>query len=314
MLTIIAANPDVAHSEELLYLLQNKVNPMDDWMIEFLRDASMYETNRTLLEQNFAQKQYERDDAAWNIVRYILNDTISDTLNHAEYRAWLGTIGSPRSRYMIADDYVACHNFDAAIATVNAMNDKDLDRYELNEKSGMLQWYNLLKQFQDGNFTVNEIQSKLQYFAPIASNITEYGLAGLLASNSLNKYNGDNYIHPIFYPNSGNSSRLTSTSAKKRRSIVKMNPIDSKTEFNTELIFPNPADDIITINLDNFVDNIDLLKITDLTGRAVIEQKIIGFKSLNINVSKLANGTYFVDLYKIGNKKIKSFKFVIKHN
>jgi hypothetical protein len=215
---------------------------------------------------------------------------------------------------MIADDYVACHNFDAAIATVNAMNDKDLDRYELNEKSGMLQWYNLLKQFQDGNFTVNEIQSKLQYFAPIASNITEYGLAGLLASNSLNKYNGDNYIHPIFYPNSGNSSRLTSTSAKKRRSIVKMNPIDSKTEFNTELIFPNPADDIITINLDNFVDNIDLLKITDLTGRAVIEQKIIGFKSLNINVSKLANGTYFVDLYKIGNKKIKSFKFVIKHN
>jgi hypothetical protein len=64
LLSIIAANPDVAHNEELLSMLQEKTNPLDEWMIEFLREAGTYETNRTLLEQTFAQKQYDREEIA----------------------------------------------------------------------------------------------------------------------------------------------------------------------------------------------------------------------------------------------------------
>jgi hypothetical protein len=170
-----------------------------------------------------------------------------------------------------------------------------------------------LKQLNGENVSNNDIRAKIQSLVPLASNVTEYGLAGLLASNALNKYNGDNYVHPIIYPYSNNSARLSSTSPKKRRTVVKMKSKEIKAELINEIVYPNPADDIITLNLVNLSANLELVKVTDLTGRVLIEQKTYGLSNLKINVNNLVNGNYFIVTYSKGADKIQSIKLAIQH-
>ena len=57
-------------------------------------------------------------------------------------------------------------------------------------------------------------------------------------------------------------------------------------------VYPNPADDIIKIELgDNCYDN--TLTITDITGKTVITE-IVNSNTIEINVSNLSSGIYFI--------------------
>jgi hypothetical protein len=312
LLEIIAANPDVAHNEELLYMLQNKANPMDEWMIEFLREAGTYETNRTLLEQTFAQKQAERDADAWGVVRHLLSDTLNDTLNHAELRSWLWTIGSPRAKYMIADDYASLNNYDAAISIVKQMTDKELDRYELTERNGMLQWYSLLKQMYDHGNNMTEITEQLQVLVPLANNQRESGLAGIIAANVLNKFLNGSYVTEIVYPENSSTARLVNTTSKKQRTLKRLNGNIQSQLINDSVLFPNPANDFVTIDLSQY-SNLIQIKVYNLDGKFMIEQNVKGLNKITIDVNSFSNGTYYVQFIENTNKLIGSSKLEVMH-
>jgi hypothetical protein len=311
LLTIIAANPDVALSEELLYMLQNKANPMDEWMIDFLRDAGMYETNRTLLEQSYAQKQFERDADVLEIVRYMLNDTLSDTLNHAELRSWLSVINSPRAKYMIADDYISCGNYDAALQLVSAMNERDLDRYEIQERNGMIEWYNMLNRIHVQNMSIFEARDELQQLRHLAENITENGLAGMLAANALNKYNKDNYILPVIYPNNS-TERMANTKPKKQRVIKKVQNFTSQEKKSLIDAFPNPADKQININISN-IDGSSEINIIDSKGELVMKKNIIDEMIISFSTSDLSNGLYSCKILNKSGIVLKTIKVIVLH-
>jgi len=58
------------------------------------------------------------------------------------------------------------------------------------------------------------------------------------------------------------------------------------------LVFPNPATDVITINIDEDI-TADNISVTDVQGNVVLN-KVVKSNSISIDVSGLANGTYIV--------------------
>jgi hypothetical protein len=312
---IVSANPDVAKNEELLRMLKEKTNPLDEWMIEFLREAGTYETNRTLLEQTFAQKQYEREDIAWQMVRHILSDTISDTLNHSELHQWLNIIGSPRAKYMIADDYASLGDFSEASQILNNIQDRNLDRYEITELNALKEWLALQSTLNNEGRTVYELTSaEINSIKPFAEKERMYGLAGTFAANVINLYEPNKYELPIVYPHNNNAARTSNNSKeqKKKRTIKKLSIAKVAEISNSEIaIYPNPINNQATIDLGN-VTNAVRVSVFSVKGELVLNQTIQGEKLVKLNTSNFVNGSYTLQLIDNKGNCIKTEKLIVQ--
>lgn len=314
LLSIIAANPDVAHNEELLRMLRDKTNPMDEWMIEFLREAGTFETNRTLLEQTFAQKQYEREEIAWQMVRHLLSDTIADSLNHAELHEWLTIIGSPRAKYMIADDYASMGKFNEASEVLNNILERNLDRYEIAELNGIKEWLALQSTLYNEGRNVYELTpAELNSIKPFAENERMYGLAGTFAANLLNHYEPESYVLPNIYPANMNGARTSNndTQVKKKRTLKKLAAHTSAAKPDLS-VYPNPAGNQVTIDLNNAA-NAAQVSVYSLKGDLILMQSLAGEKLVKLNTGSLANGSYTLQLTDNKGNIIKSEKLIVQH-
>ncbi|MBK7425833.1 MAG: T9SS type A sorting domain-containing protein [Saprospiraceae bacterium] len=87
---------------------------------------------------------------------------------------------------------------------------------------------------------------------------------------------------------------------------LKRHDTDGKTEYsgivsvnlnlNTELIiFPNPARHMLTINLEDEEENVQI-DIRDINGKTVFSEYLNSKISRNLDVSHLRSGNYFVEL------------------
>lgn len=313
LLSIIAANPDIAHNEELLRMLEEKTNPMDEWMIQFLREAGTYETNRTLLEQTFAQKQYERDEIAWEMVRHILSDTIIDTLNHAELHQWLNIIGSPRAKYMIADDYASMGEYAAAAEVLDNINPRNLDRYEIRELEGLKDWLSIQETvFNEGRNIYELTAAELELIRPYAENERMFGLAGTFAANVLNHYERESYVLPTIYPEGRNRASNKDEQPKQKRTLKKLGvgELVSKSELP---VYPNPVNNQLNIDLTH-VEQASNLSVYSLKGDLILTQSVQNDKIVKLNTSALSNGTYTFEVKDNKGNIIKSEKLIVNHN
>lgn len=315
LLSIIAANPDVACNEELLRMLREKTNPMDEWMIEFLRDAGTYQTNRTLLEQTFLQKQSEKDAIAWKMVRHLLNDTISDTLFHSELHQWLNIIGSPKAKYMIIEDLSSMGNFNAALQLLNNMDISFLDRYEISELQGMKSWITLQANlFAQGRNIYELTTSELNSIKPLAESQRVYGLAGTFAANVLNHYESEIYKLITIYPELNNRSMSgnSDVNKKKRRTIKKLSSSKLNSFPATISIYPNPANNTVSVNL-NSISDVKKISLFNIKGALILTKEVFDEKSFILNVANIEAGTYNFEFSDKKGNIIKSEKLIILH-
>ncbi|APZ45934.1 hypothetical protein BW723_06345 [Polaribacter reichenbachii] len=87
---------------------------------------------------------------------------------------------------------------------------------------------------------------------------------------------------------------------------AKVTNINNKLSFN---IYPNPALNIINIEIDKNYSEKNTLHLYDNTGRLLINKKVISNNS-SLNISKLSKGVYFI---KIFNKEQTSTKRIFKN-
>lgn len=74
-------------------------------------------------------------------------------------------------------------------------------------------------------------------------------------------------------------------------------------------ISPNPANTIVNINYDNTKQTFDIISLLDITGRKLLEQQTNGANTLQIDLSSLPNGMYFLELK---NKNTRVHKKILK--
>ena len=63
-------------------------------------------------------------------------------------------------------------------------------------------------------------------------------------------------------------------------------------------IFPNPAKDFVTIDLQDFVNHVNLIVLYDVQGREIYSENVANFdKTITLPLNNILNGSYFVQIY-----------------
>ncbi len=113
---ILASNPDELKRDTLVTYLRNMEQPMPDYMIAILQQMANGNTARTAMESQLAEYSQKYRQAAGDIIRSILNDTIVDK---EALVGWLGNMGDIESDREIVSIYLEEGNYSDAIALAN---------------------------------------------------------------------------------------------------------------------------------------------------------------------------------------------------
>lgn len=103
LLEILSANPDELNRDTLLSFLEQKEDPLPDYMIEILRQAVGGVTYKTILLDEMATYHAKQHSAAQDIIRSILHDTLFDV---SDYRDWLDNLWSIEADKQIISSYL----------------------------------------------------------------------------------------------------------------------------------------------------------------------------------------------------------------
>ncbi len=278
---ILAANPDELKKEELIKYLEDKENPLPEYMIDILQQLAMGSTYKTVLISQMAFYNQQKTRAAYDIVRSILNDTVVD---QNELRNWLDNIGGKRADEQIISSYMSEQNFENAILIANSMPSiYNYNENELVEHGYYMELINLqISLAQQGKTIFDLDNSEVNNLKTIAENST--GTAGALAKGVLEFSYGYHYCTCI----------NVDSSSYKNSNLVKPNPFEKL--YNAELtVEPNPAKDwaAFTYKLpENKSEGI--IRISDATGKLIETLSIKGIQGQTIwDTRKVKPGVYF---------------------
>ncbi len=294
---IMAANPDELKKEELIMYLEDKENPLPAYMIDILKQVATGTTYKTVLHQQMAHYNQAKTRAAHDIIRSILNDTITD---YIELRNWLDNLGGKRADEQIIATYMQEANYTDAMALANMMPALyDYDADEMTEHNFYTEMLNLQMSLANEERTIFDLDStEVSNLVLIAENSN--GTAGTQAKGILEFAYGYHYCNCI----NADTSGYKSSSSFNPDSFDKFFGIDLSVE-------PNPAKEWATFNYtlpDNNAEG--MIKISDVSGKLVTTFPISGKQGQQIwDTRKVKSGVYFYILNVSGCEK--SGKIVI---
>ncbi len=294
---ILANNPDELKNEELLSYLENKENPLPDYMIEILREVSSGTTYKTVLHQEMTKYQHQRNGAAGDIIRSILNDTIVEI---GLLRDWLDNLGGFESDKAIIGTYIKESDFENALLladilpSIYNLQGDELDVY--NDFVRLLELENTLHDEQRAWYDLT--QNELQLINEIAED--NESSEGARAQSILESFY-DKRFH--------NCQTLTGGSSYKKGELGQ----NWKSEiygFNV-IVSPNPAKDWVVIEYDlPFGQTTAKLSIANSSGKTVEDVLISGQRGEKIIVTeKFSQGVYVYTI--TSGEFVKSGKIVI---
>ncbi|MBL7105353.1 MAG: hypothetical protein ISS18_13575, partial [Bacteroidales bacterium] len=205
---ILSSNPDEMKNKELLTYLEEKADPLPQYMIDLLKALAGNTTYKTILQGQMAHHNALKTRAAYTIIRNALNDTVPGL---EDVRNWLDNLQSLAMDYQITDSYLQEGNTIDALALVDMMP----QLYNIPPESmESYNRYKTLKQLQAQLIT--EERNIYQLSADekaevedIAANST--GRAGKQARNILQFVYGNEYCDCPAMPESGFKSSPVST-------------------------------------------------------------------------------------------------------
>ena len=130
---ILAANPDELKNDTLINYLQSIDPPLPGYMIDLLRQIAGGVTARTAMESKLARYSQEYRQAAGDMIRSILCDTVIDK---TALVGWLGNMNDLESDREIVSIYLEDGNTYDALALANmlptlyGLTGEDLDEYD----------------------------------------------------------------------------------------------------------------------------------------------------------------------------------------
>jgi len=288
---IMAANPDELKKEELIKYLEDKENPLPEYMIDILRQVSTGTTYKTVLHRQMAHYNQVKTKAAYDIVRSILNDSI---LDNNELRNWLDNIGGKCADEQIIASYVSEGNFSNATALANMMPVLyDYSDGEMAEHNYYMDMLSLkMNLAQQGRMIFELDSTEVNNLVNLADH--SHGTAGAQAKGILEYAYGYHYCNCIGVDTSGykNSNAFNPDALEKLYGIeisVEPNPVREWAAFSYTL--PDNASE-------------GEIKISDVSGKVINIIPVSGKQGQRIwDTRKIKSGVYFFSLNVSGNNK-----------
>jgi hypothetical protein len=293
---ILSANPDELRKETLIEYLENKEQPLPEYMISILKQLAGGITYKTVLMQDMARYESLKTSAATDLIRSNLND---DVIDLQYLRNWYDNLNNLNADYEIVATYLAEKDYTSAqtmlelIPTVRELSGNDLLDYEAYSSLILLQmqWEQQIldiKQIDDATVTMLE---------GIAGN--ERGRAAMLAQSILEYAKDYHFCHCL---------------AETNETLLKNGQIISTPTENGLTIYatPNPANDWVAFNYTLPVNSTDgILKITDMSGKLVEQFTVSNPQGQKVWDTRQVNKGLYLYTLQAGNAS-KQGKLVIQ--
>lgn len=261
---ILAANPDELKKEELLIYLEEKENPLPDYMIEILRQVATGTSYKTVLQEEMNKHSHLKVRAANSIIRSILN---SEFVNYEDLRNWLDNLGSLEADRQIINSYLTEDNYTAALNLAGTLAAKyNLSGIDLEVNDAYLSCLNLVISLESTGRDYSELTFEEISFLEetIAGNL---GYASDMAKSIKTRYNSiSNCDCPII------------EESNQKSGIINTNKLASDYGFSVS-VNPNPASKWITFNYTLPLNETSgVIEIKDLNGKSL--------KTISLNGNK----------------------------
>jgi len=294
---IMMANPDELKRYDLISYLEEKSDPLPAYMIDILRSVVGGSTYKTALQDQLSYYNRLKTRAANDIIRSILNDSISDL---SQLRTWYGNLGGLRSGEQIVASYMQEGNYTQALSVANSFPSVyGIESEELDEYDMYLDVLNLeVKVAQQGRKIFDLTATEQDFLSELAEK--SHGTAGVIARGILQYAYGYNY---------GQCSSFEVASYKDSK-VVTPNSLAQARGLAVE-IGPNPANQWASVHYTLPLNEKEaLLTIMDAQGRQLRSITVTGTEGQKlIDLRDLDAGLY---LYTITTKSLtKSGKLII---
>ncbi len=180
---ILASNPDELRKGEIIKYVEDKEHPLPEYMVDILRQLSTGTTTyKTLLLNSMASSRHDYRQAAADMVRSILADSIVDM---AELRGWLANMNDLSADRQIISTYMAEGDFGTAFSLANMLPALyEFDATALAEHDDYMELLGLYRDLRnDGRSTLQLTNGETEDVEDIAINGT--GLPQYMAQSLL---------------------------------------------------------------------------------------------------------------------------------
>lgn len=294
---IMAANPDELKKEELIKYLEEKEEPLPDYMINILEEVAEGTSYKTVLQRKMARYNRGKTRAAHDIIRSILS---KDELDVQDLRNWLDNLGGLAADRQIISTYVRKGDFANAFTLAEMLPELYEMEGDALEEHGyymdMLNLYQALEQQGRNTFQLNEQEKQQVEYIASASE----GIAGSQAQNILNAVYGEHFYD---CPN-------TQGEEGYKQSRIKPDDLNKLSGISLE-VHPNPAKKWAAFDYTlPGEENQGVITITNARGNTVEKLPVQGKQGQKLwDTRTVEPGVYFYTLRAGGNTQ--SGKIVI---
>ncbi|MCK9401248.1 MAG: T9SS type A sorting domain-containing protein [Bacteroidales bacterium] len=294
---ILVANPQAAKSADILNVLENKFDPMPDYLMEQILEGKSIMGEKEMLEREISSHYILKSNAFSNIVRYYKNDTLLNSSKDSVI-AYLEDNYSPETHYQLAFCKLYTGDSTEVLDILNSiLVDFSLTADQMNTHEFYEDLINILIPMQSDSVRIDSTTYPGLFSIMEESN----EIPGIYSRNLLVINDLISYSEPVFLP-----------------TILKNKHITDK-YFHNELIdysylniYPNPAKSylIIEYNLENFAKPA-FININDAYGKKLYGLHIQDNQNQYLlDTRAYSPGIYLISLMS-GNKILKKAKCLI---
>ena len=296
---ILAANPDELKEGTLISYLENKENPLPDYMINILKQIAYTNTTyKTILLNDMEYYYGQNMQAAKSIIHSIISDTIID---QEDYRNWLDNMSCLSADKQIIASYLSENDTTSAIQLLNMLHSiYDLEGDELDNYNNYKDLLLIQLTWKNQGKTVFDLDSNdiaiLENYA--------YNTSGSAS------YSSRNILTAAYNYNFCDCLRSNDTTSYKSVNVVGT-PIDLNIGIDI-VANPNPAKTWTAFDYKLFFDESSgLITVSDINGKEIDRFNISGKQGQQVwDTRNVKPGVYIYTISSSGSTK--SGKLVIQ--
>lgn len=210
---ILASNPDELKNDTLFNYLQNMDNPLPEYMIGLLRQMADGVTARTAMESQMAHYSQKYRQAASDMIRSILCDSIIDKTSLV---GWLGNMRDLESDREIVSIYLEEGNYTDAFALANMLPTlyglASDDLTEHNDYLALLNLYSVLNADMRNTMQLDSTERALvEYIAEFGTGTPQAMAKSIMMGAYSYRYNDCPGELDLDYPINGRGNVVTSS-------------------------------------------------------------------------------------------------------
>jgi hypothetical protein len=287
---ILVANPQAAKTPAIMDRLENRFDPMPDYMMEEIIEGQNVYGAKEILEQHLASHKTARELSLSKVIRYFKTDTTNYGASLDSLETALLNENYPSARYELSFLFAKQSDSLHAFNTLESIPEEfDLN---VNEEIWHSQYeilFNILWSIQSNTLDLDSTQIQ-QLFDMYQSN----SIPGIFARNLLIEKQMIFYNEPVYLPDF------------YKNLFISRKPVDKVENESTYLkVYPNPSGNFFIVEYS--LQNISLhsfLELSDLQGRILNQRDLNDLQNqIIVSTEDLTAGIYILRLFTNGYLK-----------